>query len=89
MDGQRRLLEPTLLATLRRAGLELQESSEGEAAYLVSGNTFAHREILKGCGGRWSQRRQGWVFDSSGPIERLAAALPADGVPGLADAPAH
>ena len=89
MDGQRRLLEPTLLATLRRAGLELQESSEGEAAYLVSGNTFTHREILKGCGGRWSQRRQGWVFDSSGPIERLAAALPADGVPGLADAPAH
>jgi DNA repair protein RadC len=89
MDGQRRLLEPGLLATLRRAGLELQESSDGEAAYLVSGNTFAHREILKGCGGRWSQRRQGWLFESSSPIERLAAALPADAVPGLADAPAH
>jgi DNA repair protein RadC len=89
MDGQRRLLEPTLLATLRRAGLELQESGEGDAAYLVSGNTFAHREILKGCGGRWSQRHQGWVFESSSPIERLATALPADGVPGLADAPAY
>jgi DNA repair protein RadC len=88
MDGQRPLLEPILVATLRHAGLELRESSDGEAAYLVSGNTFAHREILKGCGGRWSQRRQGWVFESAAPIERLAAALPADGVPGLADAPA-
>jgi DNA repair protein RadC len=88
MDGQRPLLEPTLLATLRRAGLELQESGAGEAAYLVTGNTFPHRELLKGCGGRWSQRRQSWVFDSCGPIERLAAALPAEGAPGLADAPA-
>jgi DNA repair protein RadC len=87
MDGQRPLLEPTLLATLRRAGLELQESGDGEA-YLVSGNTFAHRDLLKGCGGRWSQRRQSWVFESPGPIEHLAAALPAEGVPGLAEAPA-
>jgi DNA repair protein RadC len=85
MDGQRPLLEPTLLATLRRAGLELQEN---DAAYLVSGNTFPHRELLKDCGGRWSQRRQGWVFDSPMPIERLAAALPTEGAPGLADAPA-
>ncbi len=88
MDGQRPLLEPTLLATLRRAGLELQESADGEAAYVVSGNTFPHRDLLKGCGGRWSQRRQSWVFESCGPIERLAAALPAEGAPGLADAPA-
>jgi DNA repair protein RadC len=87
MDGQRPLLEPTLLATLRRAGLELQESGAGEPAYLVTGNTFPHRELLKGCGGRWSQRRQSWVFDSCDPIERLAAALPAEGT-GLADAPA-
>src|SRR5919106_2307296 len=85
MDGQRPLLEPTLLATLRRAGLELQES---DAAYLVSGNTFPHRELLKGCGGRWSQRRQSWVFESAVPIERFAAALPTEGAPGLADAPA-
>jgi DNA repair protein RadC len=88
MDGQRPLLEPTLLATLRRAGLELQESGAGEAAYLVTGNTFPHRELLKGCGGRWSQRRQSWVFESCVPLERLAAALPAEGAPGLADAPA-
>src|SRR5918996_1756563 len=85
MDGQRSLLEPTLLASLRRAGLELRES---DAAYLVSGNTFPHRELLKGCGGRWSQRRQSWVFESAVPIERFAAALPTEGAPGLADAPA-
>jgi DNA repair protein RadC len=87
MDGQRPLLEPTLLATLRRAGLELQESRDGEVAYLVSGNTFTYREILKGCGGRWSQRRQGWAFESVVPIERLAAALPFE-IPGFAEAPA-
>lgn len=90
MDGQRPLVEPTLLATLRRAGLELQESDAGGdgAVYLVSGNTFAYRELLKGCGGRWSQRRQSWLFESAAPIERLAAALPGDTAPGLADAPA-
>jgi DNA repair protein RadC len=88
MDGQRPLLESTLLAALRRAGLELHESSDGEAAYLVSGNTFAHRDILKGCGGRWSQRRQSWVFESAAPVERLAAALPTHDAPGLAEAPA-
>ena len=90
MDGQRPLVEPTLLATLRRAGLELQESDAGGdgAVYLVSGNTFAYRELLKGCGGRWSQRRQSWLFEFAAPIERLAAALPGDTAPGLADAPA-
>jgi DNA repair protein RadC len=87
MDGQRPLVEPTLLASLRRAGLELQESGDGEAAYLVSGNTFAHRELLKVCGGRWSQRRQSWVFESAAPVERFAAALPGEAAPGLADAP--
>ena len=87
MDGQRPLLAPPVLATLRQAGLELREDT-GDGAYLVSGNTFAHRDLLKGCGGRWSQRRQSWVFPSAAPIERLAAALPLDGAPGLADAPA-
>jgi DNA repair protein RadC len=86
MDGHS-LLEPGLVATLRQAGLELQETGDAGAAYLVSGNTFAHRELLKGCGGRWSQHRQGWVFESAA-IVRLAQAIPAEGAPGLADAPA-
>ena len=88
MDRQRPILEPTVLATLRRAGLELREEPGDGGAYLVSGETFAHRELLRGCGGRWSQRRQSWVFPAAAPVERLAAALPAEGAPGLADAPA-
>jgi len=86
MDGHS-LLEPGLVATLRQAGLLLRETPDGGGTVLVSGNTFAHREILKGCGGRWSQRRQSWVFESAAPIERLAEAIPAQ-TPGLADAPA-
>jgi DNA repair protein RadC len=85
MDGHS-LLEPGLVATLRQAGLELRETPD-DGAFLVSGNTFAYRELLKGCGGRWSQRRQSWVFDSRAPIEQLAQAIPAQ-TPGLADAPA-
>ncbi len=86
MDGHP-LLEPGLIATLRQAGLLLRETPGDDGTVLVSGNTFAYREILKGCGGRWSQRRQSWVFESAAPIERLAQAVPAQ-TPGLADAPA-
>ncbi|MEM7024900.1 MAG: JAB domain-containing protein, partial [Pseudomonadota bacterium] len=89
MDEQSSPLEPGLVATLRSVGLELRETpGDDGSAYLVSGNTFANRELLKGCGGRWSQRRQAWVFESADPIARLAGAIPGQGTPGLADAPA-
>jgi DNA repair protein RadC len=90
MHGRRpEASQPAILAALTRAGLELQEAvGDGGAEHLVSGNTFAHRDLLKRCGGRWSQRRQRWVFPSSESIESLAAALPADAAtPGLAEAP--
>lgn len=98
MDGQRSgPLAPALVAVLSRVGLELQEIAGNDGTeYLVSGNTFAHRELLKGCGGRWSQRRQSWVFAACDPVARLAAAIPAEDTPpefapglapGLADAP--
>jgi DNA repair protein RadC len=83
-----------LAGTLGRAGLELRESAgeQGQAEYLVSGNTYAHRDILKDHGARWSRRRQGWVFTSVERLRVLAGALPTDdhavGAPGLADAPA-
>jgi len=78
---------------LERAGLELREDAgeAGAGGYEIAGNTYAHKEVLKRAGGRWSARRQCWAFDSLESIARLAAALPADGATagsGLADAPA-
>jgi DNA repair protein RadC len=81
------------VAALQRAGLELCENDgeEDGAAFLLHGNTYANKELLKKYGGRWSRSRQGWVFESLEPIRDLATALPAnDSAPpgGLADAPA-
>jgi DNA repair protein RadC len=77
---------------LSRAGLELREgeAEAGDEEFLLSGNTFANKELLKRHGGRWSRRRQGWVFGSLEPIRQLVTALPANGqaASGLADAPA-
>ena len=77
---------------LSRAGLELHEHREeaNGAEFLLQGNTYANKELLKRHGGRWSRSRQAWVFDSLEPIRDLATALPAPREPqpgGLADAP--
>ena len=81
------------VSALHRAGLELCEHADdgNGKAFLLQGNTFANKELLKRYGGRWSRTRQGWLFNSLEPIRDLASALPATGeVPpgGLADAPA-
>jgi hypothetical protein len=79
------------LAALGRAGLELREDADDAGRYEVTGNTFAHKDLLKRVGGRWRATRQCWGFDSLESIARLAAALPANGAAaasGLADAPA-
>ena len=81
------------VAALHRAGLELREQAEeGDGkAFLLQGNTYANKELLKRHGGRWSSTRQGWVFDLLEPIRDLATVLPATGeapTGGLADAPA-
>ncbi|HEX2478072.1 MAG TPA: JAB domain-containing protein [Geminicoccaceae bacterium] len=81
------------VAALQRAGLELREPGEegAGAEFLLHGNTYANKELLKRHGGRWSSSRQAWVFESLEPIRDLATALPANGEPqtgGLADAPA-
>ena len=76
---------------LGRAGLELREDADaGSGRYEVTGNTFAHKDLLKRVGGRWRATRQCWGFDSLEAIARLAAALPANdaaAASGLADAP--
>jgi len=92
MDGPRTGSD-SLATALSRAGLELREKA-GEpdgAGYEITGNTFAHKELLKRAGGRWKASRQCWHFGSLEPLARLADALPANGggAPGgLHDAPA-
>ena len=81
------------VSALHRAGLELREHAEegNGKAFLLEGNTFANKELLRRYGGRWSRTRQAWLFDSLEPIRDLASALPATGEApsvGLADAPA-
>jgi hypothetical protein len=62
-------------AALHRAGPELHENG-GEQAFVLSGNTYANKELLKRHGGRWSRSRQAWNFPSLEPIRELATALP-------------
>ena len=81
------------VSALHRAGLELREHAEdgNGKAFLLEGNTFANKELLRRYGGRWSRTRQAWLFDSLEPIRDLASALPPTGEApsiGLADAPA-
>jgi DNA repair protein RadC len=89
------LVDPGINAcveALGRAGIELHEQAEEGSGkeFLLQGNTYANKELLRRHGGRWSRSRQAWVFDSLEPIRDLATALPATGAPcpgGLADAP--
>jgi DNA repair protein RadC len=89
------LVDPGINAcveALGRAGIELHEQAEDGSGkeFLLQGNTYANKELLRRHGGRWSRSRQAWVFDSLEPIRDLATALPATGAPcpgGLADAP--
>jgi DNA repair protein RadC len=64
-------------ATLAEAGLAVEAADD--AAFWVSGATFARRELLKREGGSWSRERQAWRLPSDEALARLAAALPADG----------
>ena len=81
-----------LSEALSGAGLELKEERDpaGAIRFVVSGNTFANKELLRRHGGSWDRDRQGWVFAAFDPLRELAAALPAQGQTpphGLADAP--
>ncbi|MGH6943671.1 MAG: hypothetical protein ACREH6_05565, partial [Geminicoccaceae bacterium] len=85
--------DASVLDALGRAGLELRESTgdAGSPEFLVSGNTYPNKDLIKHHGGRWSRSRQGWVFSSLEPLEKLATSLPEGALAangGLADAPA-
>jgi len=66
------------------------QGGDGEV-YVVTGNTYKHKETLKAQGGRWSKSRAAWVFDDASMIDRLCRALggqgDADNAPGFAEAP--
>ena len=82
------------LAALAGVGLQISSDphSEGGPAYVVSGNTFHYKDVLKAYGGRWSKSRGAWVFDDPQMIDRLGEALNGGATvaaPGFAEAPMH
>jgi len=77
----RAALEPTApaadddaLLALLAAGLRLQSN---DALWKVTGNTLAHRTLLRDAGGTWNRLDQCWEFLGDDPTARLAAALEA------------
>lgn len=83
---------PSTSTALAGAGLHITRDSrdDGREAYMVTGNTYHHKELLKAHGGRWSKSRSAWVFDDAAMIERLCQMLAggqASSAPGFAEAP--
>jgi DNA repair protein RadC len=60
------------LIALLAAGLRLQSN---DALWKVSGNTLAHRALLRDAGGSWNRLDQCWDFTGDDPTGKLAAAL--------------
>ncbi len=80
------------LLALLAAGLRLQST---DALWRVSGNTIAHRTLLRDAGGIWNRLDQCWEFVGEDPTVKLAAAFEAAPVAaaghnsGLAEATPH
>ncbi len=72
----------SVVEALQRAGLALCEGAGegGTPEYIVTGNTYANKDLLKALGARWSGSRRAWIFSDALPGDRL--------VMGLAEAPA-
>ena len=81
--AKRAALEPATgddeaLVALLAAGLRLKASDK---LWRVSGNTLAHRALLREAGGAWNRLDQCWDFSGEDPTARLAAALAAAPAP--------
>jgi DNA repair protein RadC len=76
--AKRQALEPAAddkaLVALLAAGLHLRTS---ENLWRVSGNTLAHRQVLRDIGGTWNRLDQCWDFTSEDPTDKLVAAIEA------------
>jgi DNA repair protein RadC len=77
--------DAALRASLEAAGLAAQADG---AVWLVTGNTFAHRDALRRAGGRWDAARRAWQLPSVEALAALAGAATATppGPSGLAEA---
>ncbi len=62
------------MLALLAAGLRLQANDD---LWRVSGNTLAHRALLRDSGGSWNKLDQCWEFAGEDPTAKLAAALQA------------
>ena len=83
---------PSTPATLMNAGLRIDlDPEDGGDVYVISGNTYHHKETLKAHGCRWSKSRGAWTFEDTALIDRLSEAFgghgAANGAPGFAEAP--
>lgn len=78
--------DPQIPTRLARFGLEcLRPEAEAEG-FLVRGNTYPLRDVLRRCGGRWRREATAWQLPPEG-VAALAEELERAG-PGLAEAPA-
>ncbi|MGI9488933.1 MAG: RadC family protein [Geminicoccaceae bacterium] len=82
---------PSTPATLVDAGLRIDlDPEDGGDVYVISGNTYHHKETLKAHGCRWSKSRSAWTFEDTALIDRLSKAFDghgaANGAPGFAEA---
>ncbi len=66
------------LVALLAAGLHLRAS---ENLWRVSGNTLAHRQVLRDIGGTWNRLDQCWDFAGEDPTDKLIAAIEAAPAP--------
>jgi DNA repair protein RadC len=78
--------DPEISARLARFGLECHGPESDSQAFLVRGNTYPLRELLKQCGGRWRREATAWQLPPEG-VAALADHLERSG-PGLAEAAA-
>ena len=62
---------------VKAAGVTVSEQAmrDGESLYLVEGQTYPHRALLRDLGGRWDAARGVWLLPGRDAAERLRAAL--------------
>lgn len=79
-DGER----TAVAQALAEVGLALVADAGG-GAWLVEGETFRHRDLIKRHGGRWSATRRRWLFQFETAGGGMGFATPAGRPPGLAE----